>query len=135
MILSESLAVEVAFWSGVKVAGFAEVGVLGAEDEALDPDNDVIERIENLLLFGRPFSVVVDDGTDVVEAEEDGGTVVVGAGATVEDEVEAVTPATIDDEILYGRVSTVRNPLRKFLLNSSLFLGFIRLGSPLLLSR
>lgn len=110
--------------------------MLGAEDEALDPDNDVIERIENLLLFGRLFSVVVDDGTDVVEAEEkDGGAVVAGVGVGAEDEVDAVTPATIDDEILYGRVSTVRNPFRKFLLNSSLFLGFIRLGSLLLLSR
>lgn len=111
-----------------------EVGVLGADDEAVDPDNDVIERIENLLLFGRPFSVVADDGTDVIEeAEDGGGAVVMGVGA--EDDVEDVTTVTIDDEILYGSVSTVRNPLRKFLLNNSLFLGFIRLGSFLLLSR
>jgi hypothetical protein len=135
------------------------VGVTGADDVTvtvvaavvlellLDPLNEVMDRIENrLFLVGVVVApavggVVAAEGSLTDAVDMDGGApvvveaVVLGAGVEDADVETAATPATIDDEILYGRVMTFRKPLKKLRLKTSLFLGFIRLGSVFLLSR
>lgn len=147
------------FLSGTNAGALIVVGVTGADDVAvtvvaavvlellLDPLNEVMDRIENRLFFVGV--VVAPAAVGVVAAEAsltdavdmDGvtpvadGAVVLGAGVEDADVDTAATPATIDDEILYGSVMTFRKPFKKLRLKTSLFLGFIRLGSVFLLSR
>lgn len=134
------------------------VGVTGADDVAvavvvtvvpellLDPLNEVMDRIENRLFFvgvvvaptagAAATDVSLSDVVDAVGATGAAvGIVILGAGDGDADVDTAVTPATIEDEILYGRVITFRKPLKKLRLKTSLFLGFILLGSVFLLSR
>jgi hypothetical protein len=97
--------------SGIKVDDETVVGVSGAEvtvgDDALldPPEKDVMDRIENRLLL---FGAVADSEVETVNFDDDEGTGEravgvadeLGPGDEAEDDVVAVTPATIEDEIL-----------------------------------
>lgn len=158
LTLSASLAKEIDFLSGTNAGLLIVVGVTGADDVAvtvvadvvlellLDPLNEVMDRIENRLFFvgvvvaptagAGAAEVSLTDVFDVVGATAAAvGVVTLGAGDGDADVDTAVTPATIEDEILYGRVITFRKPFKKLRLKTSLFLGFILLGSVFLLSR
>jgi hypothetical protein len=110
LTLSASLASETDFRSGANEEDDTVVGVSGAEvvdvgaavELLLEPVKEVIDRIENLLLLLAVVGVVAEElGIDELEDDEGrGGSAGVDAGDEEEDEVDAVTPATMEDEIL-----------------------------------
>lgn len=117
-MLSASLASDIDFRSGTNTDVDVVLGVSGADavvgEELLDPVREVIDRIENrlLLLGGAVVLLVEADAVTELDiegvAEEEEGwmgddtvpEVEVGREDVGAEELEEVTPATMEDEIL-----------------------------------